>query len=122
MRIDGQAAPIEFLSAAPSDKSPAAGNRPEQGQVEIKNPDVNLMPEREDVQNAVAFSNNVMKLANYHIEFQVQENTNKYQVKVVDNESGDVIREIPPDYMLKIAEQLQGKIQAEAGLLVDKIA
>ncbi|MEN6390257.1 MAG: flagellar protein FlaG [Syntrophomonas sp.] len=122
MRIDGQAAPIEFITTAPLNKGPKADNGSEKDQGEVKNPDAYLMPEREDITNAVDFSNNVMKLANYHIEFQVQENTDKYQVQVVDNESGDIIREIPPDYMIKIAEQLQGKIQAEAGLLIDKIA
>jgi len=117
MRIDGQASPMEFLPAAPLDKEPKADSRQKQGQVDnIK------MPELEDVQKAVAFSNSVMKLTNYHIEFQVHDSSSRYQVRMIDNESGEIIREIPPDYMMKIAEQLQGKIQAEAGLLIDKIA
>lgn len=123
MRIDGQAIPIEFLSAAPLNKGPKVDNRQEQGRVEnIDKPEATLTPELEEVKNAVNFSNNIMKLANYHIEFQVHENTDRYQVKMVDNETGETIREIPPDYMMKIAEQLQGKIRAEAGLLIDKIA
>lgn len=122
MRIDGPAAPIKFISAAPLNKGSNEDAMPNLGQGEVNEPFAVAMPEQEDVQKAVDFSNKVMKLAGYHIEFQVQENTDRYQVKVVDNESGDVIREIPPDYMLKIAEQLQGKIQAEAGLLIDKMA
>ena len=117
MRIDGQASPVEFLPAAPLDKDPGADSSKMRAQVDnVK------MPGVESVQNAVAFSNSVMKLTNYHIEFQIHDSGNRYQVRMVDNESGEIIREIPPDYMMKIAEHLQGKIQAEAGLLIDKIA
>lgn len=123
MRVDGQAIPMEFFSASPLGQGPKAEKSQDQVQLEdARTPEAGLTPVLKDVQNAVKFSNDVMKLANYHIEFQVQESTSKYQVQVVDNESGGIIREIPPDYMMKIAEQLQGKIQAEAGLLIDKIA
>ncbi|MEN6349910.1 MAG: flagellar protein FlaG [Syntrophomonas sp.] len=123
MRVDGQATAIEFLSASALGQGPKSENGQDQVRVEdARTPEAGLTPVLKDVQNAVKFSNDVMRLANYHIEFKIQESTNKYQVQVVDNESGGIIREIPSDYMMKIAEQLEGKIQAEAGLLIDKIA
>lgn len=122
MRIDGQAAPVDIYSAVPVNSGPKADGSQDQTKVEDFKRGAGQTPVLEDVQNAVNFSNNIMKLANYHLEFQVQESSHKCQVKLVDSDTGDIIREIPPDYMMKIAEQLQGKIHAEAGLLIDKIA
>lgn len=123
MRIEGQANVLELFPAAPLSQGPKPTVERDSGQVkEAAPPYQEERPDRKDVQQAVNYSNDVMKLANYHLEFQVQDDSSKYQVKVVDTDSGDVIREIPPDYMMKIAEQLRGKIHAEAGLLIDRIA
>lgn len=122
MKIDGQAAP-RVGSAAPTSPGPGTeANRDRSGVMDAQAPALEQMPDLDDVQRAIDFSNEFMKLANHHLEFLFQEASQKLQVKVVDSDTGDIIREIPPDYMMKIAEQLQRKIQAEAGLLIDKIA
>jgi flagellar protein FlaG len=122
MKIDGQAAPLVFSAASTSPGPGAEANRDRSGIMDAPAPDWAQKPNLDDVQRAMDFSNEFMKLANHHLEFLFQEASQKLQVKVVNSDTGDIIREIPPDYMMKIAEQLQSKIQAEAGLLIDKIA
>lgn len=51
-----------------------------------------------------------------HCEFSYHENINRISIKVVDEGTGEVIREIPPEDSLKLVE----KMWELAGILVDK--
>lgn len=53
---------------------------------------------------------------NRKIDFSVHDDTKRLLVKVVDSETGDVLREIPPEEML----DLVAKMQKTLGLLVDE--
>ncbi|HBK53533.1 flagellar protein FlaG [Syntrophomonas wolfei] len=65
--------------------------------------------------------NEVMRIANFHLEFQPYKDSDSYQVKVVDSETKEVIRKIPPDYMLEMAEKLKEMMNEVVGLFVNKI-
>lgn len=53
---------------------------------------------------------------NRKIDFSVHDDTKRLLVKVVDTETGDVLREIPPEEML----DLVAKMQKTLGLIVDE--
>ena len=42
----------------------------------------------------------------YSVRFETDENTKKMVVKIVDNQSGDVIRQIPPEGILGLQKAL----------------
>ena len=69
-----------------------------------------------DVQNMVDDVNKVIRYINERLQFSVHEETNRIMVKVLDRETEEVLREIPPEKML----DLISKLQEIAGLLVDK--
>ncbi len=50
------------------------------------------------------------------LHYEVDEELNRVVVKILDGESGDVIRQIPPENLLKLAKVLKD----QAGLLFDK--
>jgi len=53
---------------------------------------------------------------NLELKFNTDDETGKTYIKIVDKESGEVIREIPPEEVRKLAE----KIDEMVGLLFDK--
>ena len=120
MRLEGQAALQDYY---PTKVEAGFQNRETAGRdkaVELKMPEKKEQPKAEEVQEAVDYANNAMKMANYHLEFEMHEDINRYQVKVIDGESGDTVREIPSDTMIKFAEALKNTINHAVGLLVDE--
>ena len=69
---------------------------------------------REKVEQAAEKLNRLM--ADRRLQFKVNEKSNRIIVKIIDQESGEVLREIPPE---KIVE-MQDSIQEYLGLLIDK--
>lgn len=67
------------------------------------------------VSSAVANSNGI-DLADSHLSFAVDDDTGKTVINIVDSESGEVIRQIPQDGLLKLRKQM-GEIQ---GLLLNQ--
>lgn len=53
-----------------------------------------------------------------HLEFRVEQDLDQLIVSVVDSESGDVLRQLPPDEVLRIAQRVR---EADFGLL-DSVA
>ncbi|MEN6349907.1 MAG: flagellar protein FlaG [Syntrophomonas sp.] len=120
MKLDGQAA---LQDAYPTKVENIIQNREATNSskaVELKTPEKRQEPKAEEVREAVAFANKAMKMANYHLEFEIHEDINRYQVKVIDSDSGDIIREIPNDAMIKFAEGIKNTINNAVGLLVDE--
>lgn len=77
------------------------------------------------LEDAVELANTAMKISIYQLQFKIHEESGKIQVKVVDEESGEVIREIPPEQMLEIAagiKEMLEKFDKMVGVLVDKLA
>jgi len=67
------------------------------------------------VSSAVANSNGI-DLTDSHLSFAVDDDTGDTVINIVDSESGEVIRQIPQDGLLKLRKQM-GEIQ---GLLLNQ--
>jgi flagellar protein FlaG len=70
----------------------------------------------------VAESAQKMRQLNVHLSFELSENGNDNVVKVVDQETGDVVRQIPTEEFLKFSEKLDdilGQLSDLKGSLVN---
>ena len=67
------------------------------------------------VSSTVAESNGIDVSGN-RLSFSVDEDTGDTVIKIVDNRTGDVIRQLPPDEILSLKKRM-GEVQ---GLLLDK--
>lgn len=70
----------------------------------------------DDIVEVVDDLNNAVDVLNKGLHFRVHEDTQRIMVEVIDKDTGDVIREIPPEYILDI----MAKIDALFGVFVDE--
>ncbi len=68
--------------------------------------------------NSIEIADKLAKAFNKEIKFQIHEQTEQIYVEIVDKDTGEVIKQIPPEEMLKIA----ASVQEFLGLIVDKKA
>ncbi len=59
------------------------------------------------VSEAVEKVRDFVQLVQHDLEFTVDENTGRTVITVLDSESGDIVRQIPPAEILAIAENLE---------------
>jgi flagellar protein FlaG len=78
--------------------------------------DQNPASQEARVKSAVKFANSQMKHARTRCEFSYHEQTNRVSIKVIDKDTQEVIREIPPEETLEMVE----KMWELAGILVDE--
>ncbi len=62
---------------------------------------------RADLDNAIDYANETGKMLKRKLNFAVDDITEKVVVKVVDQESGEVIRQVPATEMLRISAHLK---------------
>lgn len=79
---------------------------------------VSQQPSPQQLNNAVAAINKAMQQSNRSLEFSVDSNTKKPIVKIVDTTTGDVIRQIPSEEILAIAQSIDEFMQFQQGLLI----
>jgi len=68
------------------------------------------------IKNAIERANRAISGYNRRFEYSVHEKTNEIMIKVIDNDTNEVIREIPPE---KILDLIAGLMEI-AGLIVDE--
>ena len=68
------------------------------------------------IKNAVEHANQTMRHAKTKCEFSYHEETKRVSIKVIDEETEEVIREIPPEETL----EMLSKMWELAGLMVDE--
>lgn len=78
-------------------------------------PDAPQKPSPAELKQAVENINKVLKQSDKNLEFSVDDDTKKVLVKLVDTETGDVIREFPSEEALAIARSID---QFQRGLLL----
>jgi flagellar protein FlaG len=66
------------------------------------------------VKTAAATGNSIMQATNRNLEFQVDDSTKKVVVKIVDSQSGKVLRQIPSEDMLAFIDKMQ-KLEGDKG-------
>lgn len=69
------------------------------------------------IETAVAEISDFVQTQNRALSFSIDEASQRSVVKVTDSESGDVIRQIPSDEVLKLAERIQS-LQSDIGAAV----
>lgn len=70
----------------------------------------------DDIMKAVKQANKVLDGANRRFEYSIHEQTNTIMVKVIDTDTNEVIREIPPEKILNLI----AKLWELAGIIVDE--
>lgn len=73
-------------------------------------------PNKNDLQREIDSLNKWLQSQGTHIKFTLHEELNEYFVQVVNSETNEVVKEIPPKKILDISAKLQEMI----GLLVDE--
>jgi flagellar protein FlaG len=68
------------------------------------------------IKNAMNEINNKLKPTKTRCEFSYHEEVNRVTIKILDRETNEVVREIPPEESIKVLE----KVYEIAGLLVDE--
>ncbi len=80
--------------------------------------DYNKSDQENEISNELfqAFKNEFDLINNVELKFNKDDKTGQTYIKIVDKETGDVIREIPPEEVRKLAEKLDEMV----GILFDK--
>lgn len=73
---------------------------------------------REDAKNVADVMNKVSELVNSQLNFEVFEDTNQLYVQIIDRNTKEVIKQIPPKEMLELSARLKEMV----GLILDKYA
>lgn len=71
---------------------------------------------RENLNDAVEMLNAAAKTANNRIAFSVDEKTDRVVMRVLDANNNEVIREIPPKELIRLAAQIRDMI----GMFIDE--
>jgi len=77
-------------------------------------------PSPAQLQNAVDSINLVMRQSNQNLEFSLEPNTQKPIIRMVDTETGQLIRQIPSEEMLEITRSIDQFMQRQGLLLNQK--
>ena len=78
----------------------------------------------EELYKAVNTANKIITLSSYHMQFRVDKDSDRIQVKLYDDDTNEVIREIPPDQMLELSAKIKEVIDTFKkwiGVFVDEI-
>ncbi|MDD5384606.1 MAG: flagellar protein FlaG [Gallionella sp.] len=78
-------------------------------------------PSPEQLQNAVDGINLAMRQSSQNLEFSVDTSTKKPIVKMVDTQTGDLIRQFPSEETLAIARSIDQFLQRQGLLLNHKV-
>jgi flagellar protein FlaG len=72
--------------------------------------------DEKDIKSAVDTANKVLFKNNTHLKFEIHEKTKDVMVKIVNDHTGEVVKEIPAEKMLDMV----AKLWEIAGILVDE--
>jgi len=86
--------------------------------IEVK-PDASQQPSPAELKQVVESLNRTLKQSNKNLEFSVDTDTKKVLVKLVDTETGDVIRQFPSEEALAISRAIEN---IQKGLLLKQKA
>ena len=100
---------------SPSFPQPTAAAEATQAQQPAAQPANAAEPSAEEVKRAAQQLETFMQSMNRYLEFRVDEDSGRTVVTVKDRTTGDTIRQIPSEEVLRLAQNLGGK--AHAGLI-----
>lgn len=103
--------PPEVTSVRPAENERQAVEKMSEGNQDKENQDSD-----KKLKDAITQANNKMKQSRTSCEFSYHEEINRVSIRVIDRETKEVIREIPPEENLKMIE----KMWEIAGLMLDQ--
>lgn len=110
---------LSYPSVAPSlDARPAADVAPAVPSVAPTSTAGQSQPKREEMENAIADIRKFVQNLQRKLDFSIDDSTGQTVVKVIASDTGDVIRQIPSETALKLAQSLT---QASSLLLDAKV-
>jgi flagellar protein FlaG len=121
LRIDSS---VEYEKSAKSNESNKTAqtnhNHTNGAKVNLIEKEQNITHEQkfnsQTIEKAVKNTNELMESFHKSYRFKYIEKAERYQVSIINRETGETLKEIPPEEVLKLAEQLQESFSA----LVDK--
>lgn len=100
----------------------ATDKKPKKEDVQGSDKSIKDIPEQSNrdelAQEIASVMNHVVKALNTHLSFKVNDETGRMIIQVIDSETGEIRRQIPPEEMLKLTE----KMRALVGVIFDKQA
>jgi flagellar protein FlaG len=108
---------LSYPAVAPQSATPAVTDKKDQP----KAPAVEASesePKRDELQKAVTDIQEFVQAAQRNLDFSIDDSTGRVVVKVIATETGDVIRQIPSEAALKLAQSLS---DASSLLFDDKV-
>lgn len=119
-RLTSGSAPAVVSPSPPKTETKSDATEAKQSAVsQAAEPQPSSQPTAQQLKNAVDSINKALKQANRSLEFSVDKDTNRQIVKLVDSETGEVIRQFPTDEMLAISHAID---QVQQGLLLKQKA
>lgn len=116
-RLAGDGGPVVVVSSSNVQPQPAVA--PELPQTAVKPAAEQQPPSSAQLQSAVESINKVLHQSNKNLEFTVDSESKDPVVKLVDSETGDVIRQYPTEEALSIARTID---DFQLGLLIKQEA
>lgn len=109
---------INNIPISETKKTEGVENRPTVSRIDLSEiPEEAKRTTEEKIQRISELMNNYVRSLQRDIKIQVNNETGNIIIKVISEESGKVIREIPPEEMLRLAE----RIEELAGTFFDQI-
>ncbi|WP_415759630.1 flagellar protein FlaG [Pseudomonas sp. LT1P18] len=96
---------LSYPAVAAHSTAPSATVTPEKPKAEAEVPKVSE-PRRSDLEKAVTDIQEFVQAAQRKLDFSIDDSSGRVVVKVIATETGDVIRQIPSEAALKLAQSL----------------
>lgn len=116
MRIEGQKMESRFLLSSPALQREEEAAKPQEGGKEATLR-VSALLDPEKVEEFGKVLKSLFEVFNLELHFTIHRPTGEVIARIVNRETGEVIREIPPEKFLDMI----AKLQELAGILVDEV-
>ncbi len=115
--MDNTIGTAQFVKESPVLRSKAVANKGQKAEsTGLKKPGIQSQPldqskpkevDRGSLEDAVKEANKKAISFNRHLNFSIDDSTNVVVVKVIDSDTGDVVRQIPPEEQLKLMQNFE---------------
>jgi flagellar protein FlaG len=95
---------------------PAAAEKPEAAQGDKAEPEGAFKPSFEELESSVDEMNGLSSSMSHKMRFEVSEELGELVVNIIDAETNEIIKTIPPEYLIN----LRAKLHEQVGMLLDK--
>jgi flagellar protein FlaG len=102
------------LPASPDAPLTLSSDLQQNGNENIQKPSFNA------VKDAAEHGNSLLQAVNRNLQFQVDDSTREVVVKIVDSESGEVVRQIPSEEMLAFIKRMQELDGQQGSVIQDR--